>query len=81
MMFDLSQAFNSLRGLVTGFFAHLPYIIIALLVYGGFHIAARSVRRVLRHFAERRRKHMNVGLVLGRLAEGGIMRWGCSSRS
>ena len=73
MMFDLSQAFNSLQGLVSGFFAHLPYIVIALIVYVCFHIAARSVRRVLRHFAERRRKHMNVGLVLGRLAEGGIM--------
>lgn len=73
MNFDLSQAFNSLQGLVTSFFSHLPYIIIALIVYVGFHITARSVRRVIRHFAERRRKHLNVGLVLGQLAQGGIM--------
>lgn len=73
MTFDLSQAFASLQGLVTSFFQHLPYIVIAVAVYAGFHFAARSVRRVIRHFAERRRKHMNVGLVLGRLAEGGIM--------
>ena len=73
MTFDLSQAIASIQGLVASFFRHLPYIIIALLVYGCFHFAARSVRRVIRHFAERRRKHMNVGLVLGRLAEGGMM--------
>ena len=73
MNFDLSEAFRSLHGLVTSFFEHLPYIVIAIIVYAMFHVAARSVRRVIRHFAERRRKHMNVGLVLGRLAEGGIM--------
>ena len=73
MTFDLSQAFDSLQGLVTSFFQHLPYIIIAVVVYAIFHVAARSVRRVIRHFAQRRRKHLNVGLVLGRLAEGGIM--------
>ena len=73
MNFDLSEAFASLQGLVTSFFQHLPYIVIAIVVYAGFHVAARTVRKVIRHFAERRRKHMNVGLVLGRLAEGGIM--------
>ncbi|RZM23967.1 MAG: mechanosensitive ion channel family protein, partial [Sphingomonas sp.] len=73
MSFDLSQAIASIQGLVASFFRHLPYIVIALLVYACFHFAARSVRRVIRHFAERRRKHMNVGLVLGRLAEGGMM--------
>lgn len=73
MNFDLSQALASLQGLVTSFLQHLPYFIIAIIVYVCFHFAARSVRRVIRHFAERRRKHMNAGLVLGRLAEGGIM--------
>ncbi|MDT7952479.1 MAG: mechanosensitive ion channel family protein [Acetobacteraceae bacterium] len=73
MHFDLTEAFASLQGLVTSFLERLPYIIIAIVVYALFHITARTVRRVLRHFAERRRKHMNVGLVLGRLAEGGIM--------
>lgn len=73
MTFDLSQAIASIQGLVASFFRHLPYIVIALLVYACFHFTARSVRRVIRHFAERRRKHMNVGLVLGRLAEGGMM--------
>ena len=73
MSFDLSEAFASIQGLVTSFFRHLPYIVIAIAVYVCFHLAARSTRRVIRHFAQRRRKHLNVGLVLGRLAEGGIM--------
>ena len=51
----------------------VAYIVTAIVVYILFHLSARGVRRLIRHFTERRRKHHNVGLVLGRLAEGGLM--------
>ena len=51
----------------------LPYIVIALAVYGAFHVAARAARRIIRHVSQRRRTHRNVGLVLGRLVQGGMM--------
>lgn len=73
MNFDLSEASASLQGMVAAFLNRLPYVLIAVVVYLIFHIAARTTRRVIRHFTERRRKHRNVGLVLGRLAEGGLM--------
>ncbi len=73
MRFDLSEATRSLHGMVTSVFDRLPYVLIAIVVYLAFHFSARGVRRVIAHFTESRRKHRNVGLVLGRLAEGGIM--------
>jgi small-conductance mechanosensitive channel len=76
MQFDLSSAMHSLQGMVTGFFQHLPYLIIAVLVYAAFHIAAKLVRKVIQRLTGHRRRRHNVALVLGRLAEGGTMLFG-----
>ncbi len=73
MHLDVSEVLASLQGLLSSFLARLPYFVIALVVYIGFHVAARSTRRLIRHFSATRRKHANVGMVLGRLAEGGLM--------
>jgi small-conductance mechanosensitive channel len=73
MNFDLSAALHSLNGMAIGFIARVPYLVLAAFVYILFHIGAGLTRRILNHFAQRRRKHRNVGLVLGRLAQGGIM--------
>ncbi len=73
MHINLSEATASLQSLLQTVVERLPYVFIALIVYAAFHIAARALRRVIGHFNERRRKHHNVGLVLGRLAEGGLM--------
>lgn len=76
MNIDLTEALGSLRGMLTTFIERLPYLVIAVLVYVAFHIAARMSRRLIRHLTESRRKHRNVGLVLGRLTEGGLMLMG-----
>ncbi len=73
MNFDMSTALASLRGMAVGFLQQLPYIVIAILVFAVFYMGARLTRRVIRHFTEKRRKHRNVGLVLGRLAEGALL--------
>lgn len=73
MTFDLSQALHSLHGMISGLFERLPYLVIALLVYVGFHFGARFAGRAIRFVSTRRRKHANLSLVLGRLAEGGLM--------
>ena len=73
MNFDLSEALGTLQAMAAGFVERLPYFAIAAIVYVAFHVIARLSRRLIRHLTERRRKHRNVGLVLGRLAEGGLM--------
>jgi len=81
MNFDMSAALASLQGMAIGFIRQLPYIAIALLVFAVFYMGARLTRRVIRHFTEKRRKHRNVGLVLGRLAEGALLLVACWLRS
>lgn len=76
MNFDPSAALHTLHAMVTGFFARLPYFVIAVVVYAGFHIAGRLARRGVRYFSQQQRRHANVGQVLGRLAEGGLMLMG-----
>jgi small conductance mechanosensitive channel len=73
MSIDLTATLNSLRAMAIGFLEQLPYLVLAVLVYALFHIAARLARRAIRHFTRQRRHHQNVGLVLGRLAEGGLI--------
>jgi small-conductance mechanosensitive channel len=76
MQFDLSNAVHSLQGMVSGFFQRLPYLVIALLVYVVFHFAARFVRKLIGRITRHRRHRHNLGLVLGRLAEGATMLFG-----
>jgi small conductance mechanosensitive channel len=76
MGFDLTAALVSIQELAFGFVKQLPYFLIAIAVYAGFHLAARLARRVIKNLAGRRRRHVNVALVLGRLAEGGLMLMG-----
>jgi small conductance mechanosensitive channel len=59
--------------MLTKFLAALPYIVIALLVYGIFHVAAKTIRRAIMRVSIRRMKQHSAGLVVGRLAEGGVM--------
>ncbi|MFT8246128.1 mechanosensitive ion channel family protein [Roseomonas sp. BN140053] len=73
MDFDLSTALQSVHGMVSGFLERLPYLAIALLVYAAFHLTANTVRKLVTRFTAKRQRHRNVGLVLGRLAQGGIM--------
>ena len=73
MNFDLTDAINSLQGMVAGFVQQLPYIVLAVLVYAVFHILGRLIRRLIRHLTAERRKHRALGMVLGRLAGGGMM--------
>lgn len=73
MIFDYRVAFASFQTMVRGFLRSLPYIVVALVVFSLFYISAIAVRRGLTRFTERRQKHRNAGLVLGRLAEGGMM--------
>jgi small-conductance mechanosensitive channel len=73
MNFDLSEALASLHGMVHGFFARLPYLVIAVIVYACFHFGAKLAGRGIHYVSSRRRKHGNLSLVLGRLTEGGLM--------
>ena len=73
MNIDMTQALHSVRDMGRGFMERLPYIVIALVVFALFYMAGRLIRSTMRHFAEKRSKHLNLGLVMGRIAHGVIV--------
>ncbi len=69
MGFDLNKALRGVNEMAAGFAERLPYIVLALLVFVIFYIAAKAIRRVVRTISNKRRRHRNVGVVLGRLMQ------------
>lgn len=69
MNVDISVAWAQIQAMLNGFIALLPNIVLALIVFTGFFLAGKMVRRLVRGFAERRERHRNLELVLGRLAQ------------
>lgn len=69
MGFDLTKALKGVHEMAAGFAERLPYIVLALLVFVIFYIAAKAIRRVVRTISNKRRRHRNVGVVLGRLIQ------------
>lgn len=73
MDIKVSAAWQQLQSMVNGFLALLPNIAIALIVFFIFFFVGRSVKRIVRHLTRNRRQARNLGLVLGRLAQGAIV--------
>ena len=58
--------------MVSGFLDRLPAIALGLIVFAIFFVLGKVVRGVIRKIAENNKQHYNLGLVLGRLAQGVI---------
>ncbi|HEV2132596.1 MAG TPA: hypothetical protein VGR27_15885, partial [Longimicrobiaceae bacterium] len=69
MNVDISVAWAQIQAMLNGFIALLPNIVLALVVFATFFVIAKTVRRLVRRFAESRDRHRNLELVLGRLAQ------------
>jgi len=66
----ITAAWNKIGGLVNGFIIMLPNIILALIVFVAFFFAARWLKIVVKRLTRRHRQARNLGMVLGRLAQG-----------
>lgn len=69
----LHEAWATLLRLWETFVARLPLVVIALVVFFIFFFAARGVRALVRRLATEKRRHRNLGLVLGRVMQGAIV--------
>ena len=65
----LSEVAASLRAMAGGFLERLPYLALAVIVFVAVALAGMGVRAGVRAIAQRNRRHYNLGLVLGRLAQ------------
>jgi len=66
---DFAPAWTALQAIITSFVARLPYVVLAVVIFALFYLAAKGVRVLVRRFTERRKRHRNLGMVLGRLAQ------------
>ncbi|MBD3885318.1 mechanosensitive ion channel family protein [Phormidium tenue FACHB-886] len=69
----LTAAWQKIQGMVNGLIVMLPNVFLALIVFAIFIIVARGIRNLVRRLTRERRHARNLGLVLGRLAQGGTV--------
>ncbi len=70
--FSLDSLWDSIQGLAGSFLRQIPYLVIGVVVFLLFLIAARIVSRVLRETGARTRFPINVATILGRLVSSAI---------
>jgi small-conductance mechanosensitive channel len=71
MHIDFAPALQAINGMARSLLHSLPYLAVALFIYGIFHLIARGVRRLITQLVARR--HYNISLVIGRLVQAGII--------
>jgi small conductance mechanosensitive channel len=70
---QFSLVWKNFQELINTFLALLPNIGLALIVFLIFFFIARVLKRAVKRFTRHRRHARNLGLVLGRLAQGAIV--------
>ena len=67
---EISTLLDKMQAMLNGFIVLLPNIVLALIVFAIFFFVARAIKRVVRNLTRDRREARNLGMVLGRLAQG-----------
>lgn len=67
---EISTAWDKIQSMVNGFIALLPNIVLGLIVFIFFLFVASRIKVVVKRLTRNRRSARNLGLVLGRLAQG-----------
>ena len=70
---EISQAWEQIQAIINNFIGLLPNMLLGLIVFIVFFFIARLVKRVVKKITSSRRQARNLGLVLGRLAQGIII--------
>ncbi|HEY0546503.1 MAG TPA: mechanosensitive ion channel family protein [Pyrinomonadaceae bacterium] len=73
MNFDISPAWAKIQGIVNGFISMLPNLVLALIVFTISCLIARWAKSLIVGFYRRRGRHENLGLVMGRVVQAGII--------
>jgi small conductance mechanosensitive channel len=67
---EISTAWDKVQSMINGFIALLPNMILALIVFLLFLFIASRIKALVKRLTRNRRSARNLGLVLGRLAQG-----------
>ncbi|MHC0067719.1 mechanosensitive ion channel family protein [Nostoc sp. UIC 10890] len=67
---EISTAWDNIQSMINGFIALLPNIVLGLIVFILFLFIASRIKILVKRLTRNRRSARNLGLVLGRLAQG-----------
>jgi small-conductance mechanosensitive channel len=67
---SIAAAWAKIGGLINGFIVLLPNIVLAAIAFIAFFFAARWLKMLVKRLTRRHRQARNLGMVLGRLAQG-----------
>jgi small conductance mechanosensitive channel len=67
---EISTLLDKMQAMLNGFIFLLPNMVLALIVFAIFFFIARAIKKVVRKLTRDRRQARNLGMVLGRLAQG-----------
>lgn len=67
---EISTAWDKVQSMINTFIVLLPNIVLALIVFTLFFFIARGIKGLVKRLTRNRRHARNLGLVLGRLAQG-----------
>ena len=67
---EISTAWDKVQSMINGFIALLPNMALALIVFLIFLFVASRIKALVKRLTRNRRSARNLGLVLGRLAQG-----------
>lgn len=70
---SIAAAWAKITGLLDGFIVMLPNIFLAIIVFILFFFAARWLKKLVKRLTRRHRQARNLGMVLGRLAQGVVI--------
>ncbi|MDX1951114.1 MAG: mechanosensitive ion channel family protein [Verrucomicrobiota bacterium] len=68
--FNWSEATKGVEGMVNSFVSRLPYLLLGLIAFLIIYYLGKVVRRLIQKITRRHEHHKNVGVLLGRLAQG-----------
>lgn len=70
---DFSRALATIKDLANGTIAAVPNLLLSLVLFGLFYVIARRTRDIVIGITEKRQKAKNLGLILGKLAQGAVV--------
>jgi small-conductance mechanosensitive channel len=70
---SIAAAWSKIGGLIDGLIIMLPNIVLAVIVFIAFFFAARWLKMLVKRLTRRHRQARNLGMVLGRLAQGTVI--------
>ncbi|MBF2062964.1 MAG: mechanosensitive ion channel family protein [Calothrix sp. C42_A2020_038] len=70
MSAEIAAVWKNVQAMFKSFIALLPNLVLAIIVFSIFFFVARSIKQLVKRLTRNRRHARNLGLVLGRLAQG-----------